>query len=343
MFNLLLLISLFLVALIYFQSKFLILIDTPYGQSHKSIYNKNTPLSGGIYLFVTIAAYINFQEFNQYSLSISAFLLSLLILGIFSDIKINFSPKLRLFYQFIIVLIFVLLLDLKINKTGVFFLDIFINNFLFNLFFTTICIIIVINGSNFCDGVNCNVIGYYLVVVLGIYFSQLSTPNELPDAEILINIFIIFYFANLLQKSFLGDNGSYVISAFMSIYIINFINMNNSVSPLLALNLLWYPAFENLFTIIRRLFYKKKIQIADRSHLHILILEKISLNKNLVLSNSITGVILNFFILSGILFSINFSNNGKILISILIINIFIYIFCFFLLLSKKEILKIDKK
>ena len=62
MFNLLLLISLLLVALIFFQSKFLILIDSPYGQSHKSLYNKNTPLSGGVYLFITITAYLNFKN-----------------------------------------------------------------------------------------------------------------------------------------------------------------------------------------------------------------------------------------------------------------------------------------
>ena len=102
MFNFLLLISLLLVALIFFQSKFLILIDSPYGQSHKSLYNKNTPLSGGVYLFITITAYLNFQEFNEYSLSLSAFLLSILILGIFSDIKINFSPKLRLFINLLL-------------------------------------------------------------------------------------------------------------------------------------------------------------------------------------------------------------------------------------------------
>ncbi len=343
MFNLLLLITLFLVALIFFQSKFLLLVDTPYGQSHKSLYNKNTPLSGGIYLFVTIITYINFQEFNSYTVSIGAFLLSLLILGIFSDIKTNFSPKLRLLYQFIIVLIFIFLIDLRINQTGVFFLDFFINNFLFNLLFTTICIVIVINGSNFCDGVNCNVIGYYLVVIIGIYLSQLSTPENLPNSEIIIKIFVIFFCANLLQKSFLGDNGTYVISGFMSIYIIDFINMNNSISPLLALNLLWYPAFENLFTIMRRIFYKKKVQVADRAHLHILILEKISRNKNLVFYNSITGIFLNIFVLLGILLSINFSNNGKFLISILTVNILIYIFSYYFLLPKRGVLKVDNK
>jgi len=325
MFILLVPLSILLIALIYFQSKYLILIDTPHGQSHKSLYNKNTPLAGGIYLFFTIVISINLIQIDKHSILTSIFLFSILVLGIFSDLKRNFSPKLRLFLQFIIVFIFMLLLNLKINRTGVFFLDFFINNYLFNLFFTSLCITIVINGSNFCDGVNCNVIGYYLAIVSAILISKLSYPENFLDINFLVIIFLIFYVANILQKSFLGDNGTYVLSAFMSIYIINFINLNNNISPLLALNLLWYPAFENLFTIIRRLVANKKVQLADRSHLHILILEKISKKNNLIFSNSLTGIILNLIMFFGIYLSINFYNNGKILIFILLVNISLYI------------------
>ncbi len=325
MFILLAPLSILLIALIYFQSKYLVLIDSPHGQSHKSLYNKNTPLAGGIYLFLTIAISINLIQFDKYSILISIFLFAILVLGIFSDLKRNFSPKLRLFLQFVIVFFFILLLDLKINKTGVFFLDFFINNTLFNLFFTSLCITIVINGSNFCDGVNCNVIGYYLVVILSILISKLSYPTNFPSINILIIIFLVFYFANIFQKSFLGDNGTYVISAFMSIYVINFINLNNTISPLLALNLLWYPAFENLFTIIRRFVENKKVQLADRSHLHILILEKISKKNNFIFSNSLTGIILNLIMFFGTYLSINFYKDGKILILILLINVSLYI------------------
>lgn len=328
--------SILLIALIYFQSKYLILIDTPNGQSHKSLYNKNTPLAGGIYLFLTIVISINLIQLNKYSILISSFLFFILVLGIFSDLKRNFSPKFRLLLQFIIVFFFILLLDLKINRTGVFFLDFFINNNLFNLFFTSICITIVINGSNFCDGVNCNVVGYYLFIILSILISKLSYPENFPDINILLMIFLIFYFANILQKSFLGDNGTYVISAFMSIYIINFINLNNTISPLLALNLLWYPAFENLFSIIRRLVSNKKIQLADRSHLHILILEKISKNNNFILSNSITGIILNLIMFLGMYLSINFYNDSKILILILLINIIFYIIGYYYLFLRRN-------
>ncbi len=329
MFILLIPLSILLIALIYFQSKYLVLIDSPHGQSHKSLYNKNTPLAGGIYLFLTLVISINLIQIDKYSILLSTFLFSILVLGIFSDLKRNFSPKLRLFLQFVIIFFFILLLDLKINRTGVFFLDIFIDNNLFNLFFTSICITIVINGSNFCDGVNCNVIGYYLIVIISILVSKLSYPTNFPNINILIIIFLVFYFANIFQKTFLGDNGTYVVSAFMSIYVINFINLNNTISPLLALNLLWYPAFENLFTIIRRLVANKKVQLADRSHLHILILEKISKKQNSVFSNSVTGIILNLIMLIGTLISINFYNNGKILILILLINISLYTIAYY--------------
>lgn len=327
-------------SLIFIQSKYFILIDAPREQTHKSLYNKNTPLTGGIYMFITITTYTLLADYTNYSLLLITLLFLFLILGIFSDLKSNFSPKLRLLLQFFLIVFFILFLDLKINKTGLFFLDYFINNFIFNLFFASICIIVLINGSNFCDGVNCNVIGYYLIVTLAILFIELPKPADFPNINIILIIFFVFYLVNLFQKSFLGDNGVYVISVFMSIYIISFINLNNSISPLLALNLLWYPAFENLFTIIRRFNAGKTIDAADGLHLHTLLLNKIfNLNKNFFVANSLTGIILNIFMSAGIFLSINYYNNSKILILILMINIIIYVLTYFLFLSRSAKLK----
>jgi UDP-N-acetylmuramyl pentapeptide phosphotransferase/UDP-N-acetylglucosamine-1-phosphate transferase len=235
-----------------------------------------------------------------------------------------------------LVIFFIYLLELKINKTGLFFLDYFINNSIFNIIFTSICIIILINGSNFCDGVNCNVIGYYLIVTLAIHFIDLPKSLNFPDIKTIIIIFFVFYLVNLLQKSFLGDNGVYVVATFMAIYVINFINLNTEVSPILALNLLWYPAFENLFTIIRRLNANKTIDAADGLHFHTLLLKKIFyLNKNFILSNSLTGILLNLFMSVGIFLSINYYDKEKVLILILMVNIIIYVLIYFLFLSKK--------
>ena len=322
-------------SLIFIQSKYLILVDAPRNQNHKSTYNKNTPLTGGIYMFITIATYMLYSEFTNYSFLIIAFLFSFLILGIFSDLKHSFSPKLRLFLQFILVIFFIFFLDLKINKTGLFFLDYFIDNIIFNLLFTSICIVIMINGSNFCDGVNCNVIGYYLVITLAILFIELPQPTNFPDIKIIIIIFFVFYIVNLFQKSFLGDNGVYVVTVFMSIYIISFINLNNNISPLLALNLLWYPAFENLFTIVRRLNASREIDLADGLHFHTLLLNKIYyFNKNYFISNSLTGILLNFFMFIGVFVSINYYNDAKVLTLILLINVIFYVLIYFLFLSR---------
>ena len=324
------------ITLIFIQSKYSFLLDTPKEQSHKSRYNKNTPLIGGVYLFITITTYMPYGEYINYSSLTTAFLFSFLILGIFSDLKADFSPKIRLILQFILVIFFIYLLDLKINRTGLFFLDYFINNFYFNILFSSICIIILINGSNFCDGVNCNVTGYYLIVTLAIFFMDFPKPTNLPDLKIIIIILFIFYLINLFQKSFLGDNGIYVIALFMSIYVINYINLNNNISPLLALNLLWYPAFENLFTILRRLNNNRTVDAADNFHFHTLLLKKIfNLCKNFYLSNSLSGMLINLFMFVGIFFSISYYNDSKVLMLILVINILIYVLFYFIYLSRK--------
>ena len=225
----LLYISVISITLIFIQSKYLFLVDAPREQTHKSKYNKNTPLIGGIFMFITIATFMPYIEYSSNSFLMTTFLFSFLTLGVFSDLKTNFSPKFRLLLQSSLVIIFIFLLELKINKTGLFFLEYFIDNTIFNLLFTSVCIIILINGSNFCDGVNCNVIGYYLIVTLAIFFMDLQKPSNFPDIKIIITIFSVFYFINLFQKSFLGDNGVYVITVFMGLYVINFINFNTIV------------------------------------------------------------------------------------------------------------------
>ena len=312
------------ISLISNQGKYSILLDNPKGERHKINYNKNVPLSGGIYLFLSILVNTFLTKYHNENFLILVFIFLFLLLGIYSDLKNKFNPLIRLLFQATLIIIMIYFLDLKINKTNIFYLDSYLNNNFLNLIFTSFCILVLLNGSNFCDGINCNVIGYYLIICLAILYSGLPTPNIL-SIEIIISIYAIFYTFNLFKKCFLGDNGVYVVSIFMSIYVIKFTNLNTNISSLIALNLLWYPAFENLFSIIRRIVTKKKIQIADRSHLHTLIFKKITSNNNINLSNSLSGILINIFMFIGIFASINFKNNSTILMLILLINITIYV------------------
>ena len=77
--------------------------------------------------------------------------------------------------------------------------------------------------------------------------------------------------------------------------------------------------------------------MADELHFHTLLKSKISnLNKNFIISNSLTGLILNLIMSIGIFISIMHYNDSKLLLTILLTNVIIYMLIYFLFLSKKS-------
>ena len=317
--------SLLLFLLLYFYFKrYNFLIDPVNEQDHKIQINEKIPLIGGFYLFfsISVSSFFLTSIFNYYFLTVIFFFL---ILGYFSDTKLNFKPKYRFYIQFLLSLIFVLVNDLKIISSGLYFLDKYLIVNFFNFFFTTICLLIILNGFNFCDGVNCNVPGYFLILTINILlFFEYQTITFI----ILLIPLIIIYFFNLFNKIFLGDNGVYILALIYGFLIINLINNNlDFVTPILAINLLWYPAFENLFTIIRRSTVNENIEQADRNHLHNLIFNFLLLKfkKRVKLSNSLTGIIINLYNFLSIYISMNYVNDKQVLLLIVITNIIIYV------------------
>ena len=89
-----------------------------------------------------------------------------LILGIISDLKLVNSASKRLLFQIIIVIIYVLFDQLKIIDTRIILLDKFLQNNYINYLFVSFCILILINGSNFIDGLNTLCVGYYLIITI---------------------------------------------------------------------------------------------------------------------------------------------------------------------------------
>ena len=79
-----------------------------------------------------------------------------------------------------------------------------------------------INGSNFMDGVNTLCGGYFFLIFSNIIFlySNKEINIEFHDALIITTILLIFLISNSFNKSFMGDNGSYLISFFTAIFLI---------------------------------------------------------------------------------------------------------------------------
>ncbi len=192
-----------------------------------------------------------------------------------------------------------------------------------------------INGSNFMDGVNTLCGGYFFILFCNIIF--LYSNNEINidiyNVKIILIILFVFLLGNSFNKSFMGDNGSYLISFFTAIFLIDLSNENQFISPYFIAVLLWYPAFENFFSLTRRLlFEKRKIKNADNLHLHHLLF--VFIKKRLVdnkFTNTLTGLTINFFNILIFLIANKYLYQTKMLILILGLSIFVYITVYFFL------------
>ena len=75
---------------------------------------------------------------------------------------------------------------------------------------------ILVNGTNFIDGLNGLVLTYYLIICLIIFKTGLIDflPYENFEISILIISIIILILFNFFNQLYLGDSGSYLIGFF---------------------------------------------------------------------------------------------------------------------------------
>jgi UDP-N-acetylmuramyl pentapeptide phosphotransferase/UDP-N-acetylglucosamine-1-phosphate transferase len=309
------------------------LVDNPGDSFHKIEKKAGTPLSGGLYIIICLLI-ISMQ--NSQGLIDHIFLLQispLIILGIFSDTKKDFAPSLRMILQLSIILLFLLFnFEILITETNITIIDYFLDNKLISFGFTIFCIITFLNGLNFIDGINGLVSGYLFFCILTLYliFNQntfLIDQTIFKLLEDALVIYIIFFAFNLFGKLFFGDNGIYTSAIIVSFIVISFVKSHENISPILAVSLLWYPAYENLFTIIRRLKSKKNPYYPDRLHLHSLIYRFLISKKNFVpkkYCNSFTGILMNLFLIPNFIFAYFFYNKSLFLGTIVIIYVLCY-------------------
>ena len=290
---------------------------------HKGFVNKKKiPSSAGFFLILFVFTF----KSNIGYLNLFCFF-AIFLIGFASDRIKNLSPKLRLLIQIVFSFLLIQNTSVSIQDVRIDNLNIFFEKYIiFSFVFTIFCFLVLMNGTNFIDGINLNTIGYYIIIYLII--SIISKTNNLNldfdfNQKILIFLSLI-YLLNFLNKTQLGDSGAYLISFFTAYYVIRFINLNPIVSPYFAVLILWYPCFENLFSISRKTYQNKSVSKADNLHLHhnIFYLLKGKFNTN---ANNISGLIINLINLILLSFSINYFNSTKHLVLIILFNIVLYI------------------
>mgnify|MGYP006075783283 CR=1 FL=1 len=332
---------------LYFINKSLLqfnfLIENVSKKKHKKIFSiKNRKIqSGGLFLLASILLFF-FKENNSLILS----LILIFILGVLSDIDYINSPIIRFIFQFLVIFFLVTHGTVLVENTRIEILDNLLQNSIFKLFFTVFCFLILINGCNFIDGANTILVGYFLIVSVCI----LSVTNHLQinfNSHYLIFLIIslsILLIFNFFSKIIMGDSGAYLIGLLFGYITVVLSNENLNISPIYVLNLLWYPAFENLFSILRKVKKKVSTSTADNFHLHHLIYNMINkIFKNYKFNNSLTGIIINSFNLFSLVLSSVVYNHSFYLSLILVFNTTVYISVYYFLTRNQKLTSFYKK
>ena len=246
----------------------------------------------------------------------------------------------RFLLQIIVVFFFSYFLKLEIASTRIFIFDDFLKFEIFNIIFVSFCIMILVNGSNFIDGLNGLVLGYYLLVLAALLQSDSQILGFLKSDDLVyfstfLLIFLIFNFFNLF---FLGDNGAYLLGFIISFILIEAYKENPQISPYYIILLLWYPCFELLFSIIRKFNLNYSPIRPDINHFHQLIyyLIKNKFNFNILKSNNISSILILLYNMVPIFLGSQNIYNTQLQVILIISNILFYVVIYNLLIKYRN-------
>ena len=261
------------------------------GFNHQTLVNESVPLTGGIFLLMP--AFYFFLPNHPYS-ACAYFLLFLI--GLLSDLKIFVSAKKRFLSQLLVTLLFVITIKLEVTPTKIIFFDELLSNVYWSYIFTVFCLMILINGSNFIDGLNGLLLGYFGLIILILFQQELLHLTDFSEKKLFYFICVIFFvlILNFFNKLFLGDGGAYSLSFLIGLLLIKIYNFNQNVSPYFIILLLWYPCFENLFSIVRKIMIKANPLDPDTGHIHqkLFIVFKKRFNMNNFKSNTLSSILI---------------------------------------------------
>ena len=301
------------------------------------IYNQQNkiPLSGGFVLLI----YFLMNHYDQ-NITLTFYIFLFFLIGLIGDLNLFKSVMIRFLLQILLIVFFVISINISVMDLRVSFLNEILDNFYFNIFFVSFCFLVLVNGSNFIDGCNGLAIGYYLIIYVLLYY-LIKNQIIVSDIDLFLSIIfclLILLIFNLLNKLFLGDNGIYILSIVTGYILVEIVNLNNNISPYYIMNLLWYPAFEILFSMLRKIRSNFSPMKPDTNHLHQLVFfyYKCRFSFSQTINNSLVGITINLYNLILIFIFSIYPENSKFQLTLVMMNIVNYLIIYKLLFDSKK-------
>ena len=190
-----------------------------------------------------------------------------------------------MYVQIAASLLVVVLGDLRIeNLFGIF--GIYSVPYIVSLPLTVFVFIALINAVNLIDGID-GLMGGIAMIAGGLFGVWFYLNQHYALACLAASMagallgFLRFNFSKT-SKIFMGDTGSLIVGFLLAVFAVRFIQLNiqyrfdpNSTfsAPILAIVVLIVPIFDTLRVFIIRLKNKKSPFVADRNHLHHLLID----------------------------------------------------------------------
>ncbi len=261
------------------------LVDEP--SEDRKLHTRSVPTIGGITIFggVLFSYALWFpDQFNYIDgtlvnfKTVIASLILLFFVGIKDDI-IGTAPMKKLAAHFIVGFIIVIMADIRIESMHTIFgideLDLW-QSYTISIF----TYIVIVNAYNLIDGLDglAGGIGLISSISLGL---TLAYSHNVPLALLAFVLagallgFLIFNFSP--ARIFMGDSGSLIIGAIISILVINTINiplnklplfLKDVNLPLLVIGFLVYPLTDTIRSFTLRAFKGTSPFAADKNHIH---------------------------------------------------------------------------
>lgn len=302
---------------LYFEkfSKVFLLYDNPVEK--RKIHKIKTSNAAGFVmainsLIIFIYFYLDNELFNIYLFSLLFFIIG------FLDDKNYLNPISKLLISAIIVYFSIkmnndfLVQNLKIESLGI---DINIGRY--SVFFTILCVLLLLNALNMFDGINLQS-GFYLLTIFSIFFSM----NIFSEFSLMILVSLIFFlYFNFKGKIFLGNSGVWFFSYFISHALISSFN-KKVIDTEFILIILIFPGLDMFRVFLQRIINKKHPFYPDKIHIHHILLNSFNLFKTAIIIFISYLIPILFFLISA-----DFIKSFSLLILIYLILFFkFYIF-----------------
>lgn len=253
----------------------------------------------GVVIGFTFSLAINKLVFNNEYLTflMLAVALPTFLIGLIEDMTKKVGVLHRLIVTALSAALGAYFLNIRLMQLDLLVFDTLLGFYWFSLMFTSFAVAGVANAFNLIDGFNGLAAGVATIILLALSYvaHQLADPEIMLTSLSLAGAVLGFALWNYPRGLiFLGDGGAYFIGFMVAEQSVWLLERHPQVSPWFPLLLVYYPIFETLFTIFRRLIVNKvNVGMPDATHLHQLIYRRLIKTKKHLVSTPSQQVMQN--------------------------------------------------